>query len=305
MFPQFFLLYAFLVTILIAIPFCNYNKSKSEHQTVKKTSSFIIGFFFPLQILVISTSVFVILRFFFDNEKRKYFFKFFVIYLFCFACSFWIANIVIGIVFSINPSKSISSEEIDKIYSRLNSSYLLGYVYGSCYTTSKTKHSKRGAKTTYHNKRYTLPFYFNVELIDSRFDEFNKTEYPEDYGIEIKLLDEMNQNVKNLMEKGRSKIREFIKQANYKQPEIFFGFYPDIQDHKYILKSSKYGQAARIFAAIFGVSPYYDLATSGLSEYSLNVSRSVGCDNNEGYIFEQEFIKQKPDLEEYYKKAFK
>ena len=86
------------------------------------------------------------------------------------------------------------------------------------------------------------------------------------------------------------------------QPEVFYGFYPDIQGHKYVLKSSKYGQVARIFAAIFGVSSYYDYETSALSDYSLNVSRSVEHDGKEGYVFEPKFINQKPDLEQYFAK---
>ena len=74
------------------------------------------------------------------------------------------------------------------------------------------------------------------------------------------------------------------------------------QGHKYVLKSSKYGQVSRIFAAIFGVSSYYDYETSALSDYSLNVSRSVEHDGKEGYVFEPKFINQKPDLEQYFAK---
>ena len=99
-------------------------------------------------------------------------------------------------------------------------------------------------------------------------------------------------------------VRDSMK--GYSGLTLVHGFYPDIQGFKYVLKSSttsKYGQIARIFAAIFNVSPYYDLAISALKKYTFNVYRKVAF-NDSGYSFEPEIIKHEPDLKYYYKQYF-
>lgn len=107
------ILYALLILTLTPISLRNYNKAKSEHQTIKKPSYLVIGFFYSFHILMILFFV-LIIKALFSCGTIESFARFIVIYTFCglFALMAWMLELIFAFVNSSNPSGSITKLKV-------------------------------------------------------------------------------------------------------------------------------------------------------------------------------------------------